>query len=91
MNRVNALIRLFPLWAILGSLAAWMFPDILTPLQPAIVPLLGLVMFGMGVTLTGKSFLDVAKRPGVVVLGTSMQYLFMPFFAWLAARALRSA
>lgn len=82
---IHTYIRLFPLWAILGSLAAWAFPEALTPLQPAIVPLLGLVMFGMGMTLTGKSFLEVAKRPGVVLLGASMQYLLMPLFAWLAA------
>lgn len=82
---IHTTIRLFPLWAILGSLAAWAFPEALTPLQPAIVPLLGLVMFGMGMTLTGKDFLEVVKRPGVVLLGASMQYLLMPLFAWLAA------
>ena len=60
--------RLFPLWAVLGSLLAVLQPDWLVPLKGAIVPMLGLVMFGMGITLTTENFLAVPRRPLPVLL-----------------------
>jgi BASS family bile acid:Na+ symporter len=82
MTRIT---RLFPLWAVAGSLLALAVPDLLVPLKPAIVPLLGLVMFGMGITLTGQNFLTVLRRPFPVLLGVSLQFLVMPLAAWLIA------
>lgn len=52
----------------------------------AIVPLLGLVMFGMGITLTGSDFLTVLRRPFPVTLGLAMQFLLMPLAAWILAQ-----
>jgi BASS family bile acid:Na+ symporter len=49
MDRVTGL---FPLWAVLISAAAMIYPAPLIPLKGAIMLLLGVVMFGMGVTLT---------------------------------------
>ena len=83
--RITLLTGLFPLWALLGSLLAWMMPGGFAPLKPAIVPLLGLVMFGMGMTLTGHDFLNVVRRPFPVFLGVMMQFLLMPFAAWALA------
>jgi len=76
---------LFPLWALLGSLCAWMWPELFILLKPAIVPLLGLVMFGMGITLTANNFLTVLQRPFPVVLGVSLQFLLMPLAGWMLA------
>ena len=83
--QTTLLTGLFPLWALLGSLLAWMVPGWFAPLKPAIVPLLGLVMFGMGMTLTGRDFLNVLQRPFPVLLGIAMQFLLMPFAAWALA------
>ena len=83
--RITLLTGLFPLWALLGSLLAWMMPGGFAPLKPAIVPLLGLVMFGMGMTLTGSDFLNVLRRPFPVFLGVTIQFLLMPFAAWALA------
>ena len=58
-------------------------------MQPAIVPLLGIVMFGMGMTLSAGDFLYVLKRPGIVMLGLLLQFLFMPLFAWMYAGLLQ--
>ncbi len=79
------LTTLFPLWALAGSLLAWWRPDWFSPLKPAIVPLLGVVMFGMGITLTGANFLDILRRPLPVLLGAALQFLLMPFAAWALA------
>jgi BASS family bile acid:Na+ symporter len=78
----NLLTGMFPLWALLGSLLAWWLPNWFIPLKPSIVPLLGVVMFGMGITLTGSDFLEVLRRPFAVLLGISLQFLLMPFAAW---------
>ena len=77
---------LFPLWALLGVLLAWLVPEMLVPMKVAIVPLLGLVMFAMGVTLTGADFLTVLRRPFPVALGVALQFLLMPLVAWGLAK-----
>jgi len=80
--------RLFPLWALLMSTIAYLFPQAFIDLKPAIVYLLGMVMFSMGITLTVKDFYLVLKRPRVIFLGSLLQYLLMPLIAWLLSRML---
>jgi len=80
---LTRLTQLFPLWALAGSLIAWLFPDSFAVLKPAIVPLLGLVMFGMGITLSAADFLAVLRRPFPVALGLAMQFLLMPLIGWV--------
>lgn len=86
---INRITSLFPLWAVLFSALAYGMPWLFAGLKPAIVPLLGVVMFGMGMTLTWNNFAEVLKRPGVVGLGVFLQYLVMPLAAWLVAGLLR--
>lgn len=78
----------FPLWALLGAGAAYAAPGWFVPAKPAILPLLGLVMFGMGMTLTPASFGEVLRRPSRVGLGVVLQFGLMPAAAWLAGTAL---
>jgi BASS family bile acid:Na+ symporter len=73
----------FPLWALLCSALAYWQPQWFTPLRPFIVPLLGLVMFGMGITLTWRQFAAVVKRPTGVGLGVLLQFGVMPLAALL--------
>lgn len=73
---------LFPLWAIMFSLIAYFFPSVFIGLRPSIIFLLGIVMFGMGMTLTPADFAQVLKRPGVIGTGLLLQYLLMPAIAW---------
>ena len=83
--QTTILTGVLPRGSLLGSLLAWMVPGWFAPLKTAIVPLLGLVMFGMGMTLTGRDFLNVLQRPFPVFLGIAMQFLLMPFAAWALA------
>ncbi|MES9818046.1 MAG: bile acid:sodium symporter family protein [Candidatus Thiodiazotropha sp.] len=85
MITINYITRLFPVWALLFSLVAYGEPDLFVDMKPAIVPLLGVVMFGMGMTLTWKNFTDILKKPVVIGFGVLMQYMVMPFAAWLIA------
>ena len=47
--------------------------------------LLGLVMFGMGLTLTGGDFVRVFRRPKGIAIGVAAQYTVMPLLAFLLA------
>lgn len=82
---INYITRLFPVWALLFSLIAYGKPDLFIDMKTAIVPLLGVVMFGMGMTLTWKNFTEILKKPVVIGFGVLMQYMVMPFAAWLIA------
>lgn len=76
---------LFPLWALLFSLLAYVWPQVFAGAKPMIVPLLGVVMLGMGMTLTWGNFSETLRCPGVIGLGVMLQYLVMPLLAWVIA------
>ena len=79
--------RWFPFWALMGSALAYLWPDSFAAAKAAIVPLLGVVMFGMGMTLSGRDFMAVVRRPGIVALGVTLQFFMMPLTGWLLANA----
>ena len=85
MKAVVFATRLFPLWALLASAGALWQPQWLVAGRPAIPWLLGLVMFGMGLTLSPRDFAATLRRPGLLLLGVAMQYMLMPMLAWLIA------
>ena len=79
---INTATKLFPVWAILLSLVAYALPGLFIPLKPSLFFLLGLVMFGMGISLKASDFLRILKSPKPIVLGLLLQFICMPFFAW---------
>lgn len=79
---IHRITSMFPLWAILLSATAFIWPDLYVGMKPAIVPLLGVVMFGMGMTLTWHNFTEVLRRPKVIGVGLVLQFLIMPLAAW---------
>ena len=82
------LTRLFPLWAVLISALAVLFPAAFHPLGPWVTSLLALVMFAMGLTLRIADFRRIARRPAPVLAGLGLHYLIMPLAAWVLAHAL---
>ena len=82
-------IRLFPLWALLMSVVALWQPSAFVSLKPTIIPLLMIIMFGMGMTLTLQDFVRVWQKPGVIGLGVLLQFSLMPLAAWLIARGMQ--
>jgi len=78
--------RLFPLWAVLLSVAAYYTPTTFTGMGPYVPYLLMLIMFGMGVTLNVGDFKRVLTRPAPVIAGTFLHYLVMPLAAWGLAK-----
>ena len=50
-------------------------------------PMLGLIMFGMGLTLNPKDFRIVFTRPKDVLIGCLAQFTIMPLLAWCLTKA----
>lgn len=54
----------------------------------AIAPMLGVVMFGMGLTLKPSDFKPVLMHPKEMLIGELAQFIIMPLVAWLLCRLL---
>ena len=83
-------VNFFWLWTFLGTGWAWIVPEHFTWFLGEIpgtdlkwVPLgLGIIMLGMGMTLTFADFREVLTMPKWVVLGVVAQFLIMPLIGW---------
>ena len=71
-----------------GALLSLAFPRVLEPIPTkAINYLLGVVMFGMGLTLNLHDFKIVFSRPKDMIIGCLSQFTVMPLLAWGLAKA----
>lgn len=76
------------LLVLLTAVAAFLWPAPFKAIPTWLVsPLLGLIMFGMGLTLSAKDFKIVVQRPKDILIGTVAQFVIMPGVAWLLSRA----
>ncbi len=82
------LTRLFPLLALIAAVLGWALAQEIAPWRAAVMPLLGMAMFGMGITLKPADFLAVIRRPGVIALGVGLQFGLMPLLGWAVGLAL---
>lgn len=80
--------RWFAPLVLLGAGVGLIAPDQTTHITPYVSPLLGVVMFGMGLTLRPVDFAFVARHPKAVLLGVAAQYTIMPLLGWGIAHAL---
>ena len=70
------------------SWLAFQYPDQFIDFKPAIIPLLSVIMFTMGMTLSVDDFKRVFQTPKVIGLGVVLQYGLMPLFAFIIAKVL---
>lgn len=80
--------KTFALWVVIFGIAGFVFPEIFKQIGPWIAPLLGVVMFGMGLTLSPSDFREIFRRPRDVFLGILAQFTIMPGGAFLLCYAL---
>ncbi|WP_406944579.1 bile acid:sodium symporter family protein [Halobacillus sp. SY10] len=73
----------FAVWVLLFAALSFYLPGGFTWIAPYIVPLLGIIMFGMGLTLSKQDFQEVFKRPKDVAIGVGVQFTLMPLLAFL--------
>ena len=85
---LERLANAFPLWVAAACGLALVEPRLFTWFNDRlIVAGLGLIMLGMGMTLTVADFARVASRPAAVVAGFVAQFTIMPLAAWAIGRA----
>lgn len=92
MNKLVSLSRMagnsFALWVLLFASLAMIFPQGFTWIAPYISILLGIIMFGMGLTLSLSDFKEVFRQPKSVFIGVAAQFIIMPGVAFLLAKGL---
>ncbi|HYE39611.1 MAG TPA: bile acid:sodium symporter family protein, partial [Ramlibacter sp.] len=92
---MQALVRLsqfvgktFAVWVLLFAALAFFAAAQFRWIAPWITVLLGIVMFGMGLTLSKDDFREVLRRPVDVLIGVLGQFIIMPGLAWLLCQVL---
>lgn len=80
--------RTFAVWTLLFAVLAFYYPDTFKWIGPYVVTLLGIIMFGMGLTLSKDDFAEVGRRPLTVLIGVLGQFIIMPGLAWLLCKIL---
>lgn len=78
--------RTFALWVILFAALGFLFPNTFKLIAPYIVILLGIIMFGMGLTLSLDDFQALVRRPLEVAIGVLAHFIIMPALAVLLTR-----
>ena len=72
---------------LLAAGVALVFPETMGRLKPSLInPLLGVIMFGMGMTLSPGDFRVVFSRPKDVIIGCVAQFTVMPLLAFALTR-----
>ncbi len=90
---MNSLIKLnqfvgktFAIWVLVFAGLSFWAPTAFTWIGAYIPWLLGIIMFGMGATLTLGDFKEVARHPIAVVVGVVAQFVIMPLVAFVLAK-----
>ncbi len=78
--------KTFAVWVLLFAVLGFVFPETFKFFGPYIVTLLGIIMFGMGLTLSVDDFREVVRRPVDVGIGVASQFLIMPLLAVLLTK-----
>ncbi len=80
----------FTLWIFAAVTASLFYPHLFTrignfELKRLIVPLIQLIMFGMGTALSLRDFVNVVRMPRGVFVGAACQYTVMPLLGFSIA------
>ncbi|MER8026031.1 bile acid:sodium symporter family protein [Glutamicibacter protophormiae] len=78
-------VLLFPALILLGGVSGVLVPQVFSGLSSWINPLLMVIMFCMGLSLTLPDFGLVFKNPLPVLGGVAAQFMVMPAMGWLVA------
>lgn len=79
----NWVSKWFTLLVVIVAAFGFFVPSVGTAIAPHTSLLLGVVLFGMGLTLSRKDFARILRRPWPVIAGTVAHYVIMPGIAYL--------
>ena len=80
----------FTIWILVGVTTAMFYPQYIVEIyrfqtKNLIIPLMQIIMFGMGTTMSLKNFIDVLKMPYAVLAGIIAQFSIMPLVGFTLA------
>ena len=74
---------------VVTALALWVPASFSWMSTSTITPMLGIVMFGMGLTLKPSDFKPVLMRPKDILVGELAQFIVMPLLAWVLCKVMQ--
>ena len=96
---LQKLTNAFAAWIVIGTALAWFFPPLFTwfldlPAQVGPIPKgtnfvgigLGIIMLGMGMTLSFGDFRDAFAQPKAVGIGVLAQFVIMPLLGYSVSK-----
>lgn len=78
--------KTFALWVVLFAGIAMLLPDAFVWLKAYITWMLGIIMFGMGMTMTVNDFKGVLQSPKAVGIGVLAQFIVMSSLAYILCK-----
>ena len=78
--------KTFALWAAIFACLGFFAPNAFLWVTPIIIYLLGIIMFGMGLTFQPSDFKIIATHPKAVIIGIVAQFMIMPGIAFVLAK-----
>ena len=87
MEKISSLVtKNMALLVVAVAVVGIIFPASFKWVAPKISMLLGVVMFGMGMTLRVEDFQEIFRRPRDVLIGLLAQFSIMPLLAYVLAK-----
>lgn len=83
LNKVVGFIGdYFIAWTVIAAVIGFYNPSTFTWVLPQVPLLLGIIMFGMGMTLELGDFKNILSDPKTILLGSFLQFTLMPLIAF---------
>jgi len=87
---ISKITNSFPFIVLTLSIISFFYPPLFTWFSGDLITIgLGIIMLGMGLTLTLEDFKGVMKYPRLVILGLILQYTIMPYSGWFCAEVFK--
>lgn len=91
-NMLNKILgfytKYFAIWVVIFGALAYLCPGPFVALKPYNKLFFSLTMFGIGAVLRVDDFREIAKKPIVVLVGSSAQFTIMPIGAFVVSKLL---
>lgn len=86
LKSIQFIQKTFAIWVLLFAVIAMIIPEAFIWLKPYITWMLGIIMFGMGMTMTVGDFKAVLQSPRAVFIGVVAQFVVMPGIAYVLCK-----
>ena len=85
---LQTIIKGFPVWAVLASFVAYLYPSLFLDFKSSIPVLLMIIMLSMGLTLKFDDFSRLSSFSKAMAVGILLQFSVMPCLAFFIAQIL---